>query len=408
MKLETFAQQQPLLSCLLDTVPLDSHFDPSPLVTSLSQAPSPQHFTAEEAAPLYAVELDHIEAKMLELVEQIVGVTVDKDAPLAALGVDSLAAVELGNAIQETFNVSFSATLVYDHPTVAEASKHVQSQLSVNLQAAPISSVSQFSPWFVDRTCDRAQSAHIGIFSISSKLPCTTPNEIHGTNDLISIVPYDRWDMERHLQTFQENSTVRFSGFMDKLELFDAEAFQTRETEARFMDPQQRLMLQQSYEVLAAPGKFSPDAPDLPGTGVYLGIYPPEYNRIISSSCHELTPYHATGGTSSAAAGRISFSLALKGPCLSLDTACSSTMVAIHVARHDLLSDVSRMSIIGGVNTILSVETLKTLAAASMLSGSRCKTLDADADGYIRGEASAAMLIHQLKPDMPGSQGCVG
>ena len=148
------------------------------------------------------------------------------------------------------------------------------------------------------------------------------------------------------------------------------------------MDPQQRLLLEVSWEALqaASPGACGPD------TGVYVGIQQMEYGGLAAPHLHAIGPFSATGGSFSVAAGRLSFTHGFKGPAVSMDTACSSALMATHTAA----AYVSRggggaSALAAGVNLMLSEATTAAAQAAGMLTpDGRCKTLDAGADGYVR------------------------
>lgn len=151
-------------------------------------------------------------------------------------------------------------------------------------------------------------------------------------------------------------------------------------TEADLMDPQQRMLLDVSYQALDST-KF-----DLgPATGVYVGIQQMEYGGLAAPYLQSIGPYSATGGSFSVAAGRLSFTYGFKGPAVSIDTACSSMMVATHTASTYLRSQGQEHAISAGVSLMLSEATTAAAQAAGMLNlEGRCKTLDAAADGYVR------------------------
>ncbi|MED5468963.1 MAG: beta-ketoacyl synthase N-terminal-like domain-containing protein, partial [Cyanobacteriota bacterium] len=171
------------------------------------------------------------------------------------------------------------------------------------------------------------------------------------------------------------------------MELFDAECLRMSQGEAIFMDPQQRLLLQRGWEALT-----SSSVPSL--VGVFVGISSMDYSKVMAYYMTDLSPYAATGSALSVAAGRVSYIYGLQGPSVSTDTACSSSLVGSHVACNSILLEECAAALTCGVNLTLSPDTGAVFKQAGMLAiDGRCKTLDADADGYVRGEACGVLLL---------------
>ena len=160
------------------------------------------------------------------------------------------------------------------------------------------------------------------------------------------------------------------------------------------MDPQQRLLLHFSWDALSGTGM---DPSSMASLGVYVGISSSDYGRLAAQYSGGLSAFTATGSALSVAAGRLSYTYGAQGPSLSIDTACSSSLVGAHVARVGLLGGEVNMSLAAGVNVTLERSTSIAFARAQMLApDGRCKTLDALADGYVRGEAVVAVVLRAL------------
>lgn len=176
--------------------------------------------------------------------------------------------------------------------------------------------------------------------------------------------------------------------------MFDSNLFSISSTEANLMDPQQRLLLEICWEALE---NTNYEAIYSSAAGIHVGIQHMEYGTLASSHLLNISPYSATSGSFSVAAGRIAFSFNLKGPAISIDTACSSSMVAVYGAAQYLRNSRAKASISAGVNLILSENTSATIEAAGMLSSEgRCKSMDATADGYSRAEACIAIILQKV------------
>ena len=160
--------------------------------------------------------------------------------------------------------------------------------------------------------------------------------------------------------------------------------------------PQQRLLMEVAWEALEHAG-IAPDSLWGRSAGIYLGIASDDYGRRLFSAREKIDHYFATGNAFSVAAGRLSYFLSLKGPCVSIDTACSASLVAVHLACQSLRLGESDLAVAGGVNLILSPDLHINFCKSQMLSKSgRCRTFDKDADGYVRGEGCGLVVLKPL------------
>ena len=217
--------------------------------------------------------------------------------------------------------------------------------------------------------------------------------------DAISEVSPDRWPVEAFYApepATQGKMNSRWGGFLNQVGHFDPDFFDISEAEAEEMDPQQRLLLEVIWEALEDSG-LAPEQLAGSNTGVFVGLGNFDYHRLIFKDPEKLTPFSATGGFSSVAANRISFLLDLHGPSLVVDTACSSSLVALHLACQSLRLQESDLCFLGGVNLVLSPEPTVAYAQSGLIAGDgRCKTFDASADGYVRGEGCGVLLLKRL------------
>ncbi|MBI4614804.1 MAG: alpha/beta fold hydrolase, partial [Planctomycetes bacterium] len=174
--------------------------------------------------------------------------------------------------------------------------------------------------------------------------------------------------------------------------------------EAASMDPQQRLLLETTWEALEAAGQ-SPARLAGSRTGVFVGISGSDYGqiRMKTGDPSAIDAYAGTGTALSVAAGRISYFLGLQGPCLAVDTACSSSLVALHLACQHLRLGECDLAIVGGVNAVLSADGTVYFSKLRALSPTgRCRTFDAGADGYVRGEGCGVVVLARLSDAIAG------
>ena len=217
--------------------------------------------------------------------------------------------------------------------------------------------------------------------------------------DAIGEVPADHWNLSAIFDpdpAAEDKTYSRHGGFLQDQAGFDANFFGISPREAATMDPQQRLLLEVAWRAIEDAGL---PAERLAGsrTGVYVGISNFDYNVIQKVSRRLLDVHTITGGSFSIAANRLSHRFDLRGPSLAIDTACSSSLVALDAARTALLSGECDLALVGGVNLVITPETTMSFSRASMLSpDGRCKAFAAEANGYVRGEGVAVVLLKRL------------
>jgi acyl transferase domain-containing protein len=218
--------------------------------------------------------------------------------------------------------------------------------------------------------------------------------------DLITEVPGDRWDVEAFYDPDPETPgkmATRWGGFLRDVDRFDAQFFGISPREAMTMDPQQRLLLEVGWAALEDAAQ-PPDRLAGTATGVFVGLCNSDYFTLLLGPDRDgIDAYLATGNSHSVASGRLSYLLGLQGPSLSLDTACSSSLVAVHLAAQSLQAGDCRMALAGAVNVLLCPDVTITLSKAHMMApDGRCKAFDASADGFVRGEGCAVVVLKRL------------
>ena len=257
------------------------------------------------------------------------------------------------------------------------------------------------------RKAEEKQREPIAVVGMSCRFPGPAGSisgfweVLRNGRDAVSAVPESRWDINKY---FDPNPDVagkmymRSGGFLASVDRFDARFFNITPREAARMDPQQRLLLEVAWEALENAG-IAPDTLKDSRTGTFIGISTSEYLQlgIKQDSSEGIDAYTGTGGALSVAAGRLSYFLKLRGPAVSLDTACSSSLVALDLAVMNLRSGKCDLALAGGVNLMLSPDSAIFLCKIKALSGDgRCKSFDASADGYGRGEGCGIIALKRL------------
>ncbi|MCW5313963.1 amino acid adenylation domain-containing protein [Nostoc sp. KVJ3] len=218
--------------------------------------------------------------------------------------------------------------------------------------------------------------------------------------DAIVEVPKTRWDISKFYaqEPTPGKMNTRYGGFLQEdIAEFDARFFSISSREATSMDPQQRLLLEVTWEAL--------ENANIPSTnlasdrvGVFVGITSVDHAMAVyKSNYDEIDSFFGTGNALSAAAGRLSYFLNLRGPSMSIDAACASSLVAVHQAIRSLRNNECELALVGGVNLILNPAITINLSQSGMMSpDGRCKTFDAAANGYVRGEGCGVLVLKPL------------
>jgi natural product biosynthesis luciferase-like monooxygenase protein len=223
--------------------------------------------------------------------------------------------------------------------------------------------------------------------------------------DATREVPEARWSVDALHDPRPDargKISTRRGAFLDEVDGFDAAFFGISPREALHIDPQQRLLLELAWEALENAG-LAPDALRNTRTGVFIGIGIGDWATRLgrAGDLSDVDAYTGIGTAFAFAAGRVAFHLGLQGPALSVDTACSSSLVALHLACQSLRAGECDLALVGGVHLMLAPETMVVLSRTGALApDGRCKTFDARADGYGRGEG-AAMLVLSRQRDVP-------
>ncbi len=322
------------------------------------------------------------------------------DARLFDLGMDSLLAIELRNRLDRELDLgrALPATALFDHPDIGSLARQVLARFAESAAAPPAPAPTVRATY---ATGEAAGDDAVAIIGLSCRLPGAPDPEafwdllVEGREAIVEV-PRDRWDADFYFDPDPDapgKTYARKGGFLDQVDRFDPHFFGISPREAVSLDPQHRLLLEVTWEALERAG-LPPERLRGSRTGVYVGLSSFDYAGLQRGAGDA---YVATGTAHSIAAGRISYLLGLQGPSLAIDTACSSSLVAVHQACRALLSGECDLVLAGGANAILTPENQINFAKARMLSpAGRCKTFDAGADGFVRGEGCGVVVLKRL------------
>jgi acyl transferase domain-containing protein/acyl carrier protein len=217
--------------------------------------------------------------------------------------------------------------------------------------------------------------------------------------DAITEIPPHRWDINEYYDADPDapgKMISRWGGFLDDIDLFDAQFFKIAPRDAVHMDPQHRLLLEVAWEALENAGL---GAEQLAGnqTGVFIGAVHNDYQVLQSGDTSHLDAYTASGMAHSMMVGRLSYLLDLHGPSLAVDTACASSLTAVHLACQSLRADECSIALAGAVNLILVPHLNIAFSRWGVMSpDGKCRTFDAQANGFVRGEGCGVLVLKRL------------
>ncbi|WP_158750017.1 type I polyketide synthase [Acidobacterium sp. S8] len=253
---------------------------------------------------------------------------------------------------------------------------------------------------------ENAASEPIAVVGMACRTPggAETPEDfwkiLATGQDAIERIPDERWNADAfydsHLDT-PGKAITKYAGFVRNIDQFDPAFFGISPREASGMDPQHRMLLEVAWEALENAGERA-DLLEESSTGVFIGISSSDYEQLVFQSDESaLNAYSGSGLASSVAAGRLSHFLGLHGPNLSVDTACSASGSAIHLACQSLRTGECSRALAGGVNLVLMPGSVVILSQAHMLAADgRCKTFSRNADGFGRAEGCGILVLKRL------------
>ncbi|MCP4158269.1 MAG: acyltransferase domain-containing protein, partial [bacterium] len=329
----------------------------------------------------------------------------DIGAGFFEMGLNSMMAILLKSHLDKELQLALSNTVVFDYPSLETLSHYLEMQLFPPVEAVE----EEETPGSEDIVPSHSVNEPIAVVGMGCRFPGGADNPAlfwellaKGT-DAVGEIPPGRWDVDDYFDSdpMAPGKTMsRWGGFIADRYMtgFDANFFRIPPREAEALDPQQRLLLEVCWEALENAG-IAPTSIKGRQVGVFVGICTDDYqgSHLFSNSLEKIDAYSASGSMYSSAGGRVSYFLGIQGPNISVDTACSSSLSALHMGCKSIRDRECEMALIAGVNALLSPNLFVYFSKLGAMSpDGRCKTFDASANGYVRGEGCGAVLLKPL------------
>lgn len=326
-------------------------------------------------------------------------------------GIDSILALQLRRDLERELEISLEATVTFSQPNVRQlASFLLENHPSVMRRvlgaANDAEALTLVQPLLKTQESDEqrtqvakaviANAGDVAVIGMACRFPgAGTPEELLANSlqgkELIGRMPASRG---RHCTDGEAVDLV--GAFLDRIEDFDASRFGLTSHETRMMDPQQRLFLEATWEAVERAG-YAPEELTGRRCAVFAGSNANEYLSLLAACGDAGDPYAHSGNAGSAISTRVSYLFDLRGPSLSIDSACSSSLSSVYLAVEGLRSGQFDLAIAGGVNVILRPSGTRMVREYGMLSPSgRSHSFDDRADGFVRGEGCGVVLLKRL------------
>lgn len=319
---------------------------------------------------------------------------IDVEEPFAAYGLASRQALGLVAELEQRLDTELSETLLFRYPTISAVADHLAGDAGPGTKGRKASPIKA-----------KNRSVPMAIIGMACRLPGAPSVDEYwqmlseGT-DAIGEIPPDRWDVDAFFDpdpSTPGKMITRWGGFLKDVDHFDAKFFGISPREACHLDPRQRLMLEVGWEALEHAGQTT-ERLSGSSTGVFVATLTDDYGKLLFNQYrHAVDAYSGPGTAHSVVANRLSYFLDLRGPSLALDTACSGSLVALHLAAQSLERGECSMAVAGGVSVLIEPgANIFFSKAGAMAPDGRCKTFDKRANGIVRSEGIGLVVLKPL------------
>ncbi|MGN9913462.1 SDR family NAD(P)-dependent oxidoreductase [Phytohabitans sp. LJ34] len=368
------------------------------------EVPVERSFRADEELPAMAstppLDWNRAHRAVVDAMAAVLEISAEEfelDVPHTDLGVDSVLAVSIVDRVNEDLGTDLKPTDFFNYATLRKLADHLaQSVPAPPTVQRPVSPPVPAQP--VVGAQDIAVIGMSGRFPRARNLDELWANLLAGT-DAVGEIPAARWDVARHWDpdpAAPGKTYSKWGSVLEDIDKFDPDFFGISPREARLMDPQQRLYLMEAWRALEDAG-YPDRALDGIECHAFVGTSAGDYQQLLHAAGTPVEGYTFMGSHPAVLASRLSYHLNLRGPSLAVDTSCSSSLMAVHLACEALRDGRADLAVAGGVAALNTPELHILASKAGMLSPrGRCQAFDDGADGFVPGEGVGAVVLKRL------------
>lgn len=348
------------------------------------------------------IKIGNLKEEVLQIFAEITQVKADKincETSLWDYGIDSILMSQVVSRINKSFSVNLKTSDLFKYSNINKILDYLSHKVKLDDVKVQIPPIEQKTDKLTEPQVENGKTQEIAVIGVSGRFPKAKNVEelwkiLTTGGDCVTTVPKDRWTVK---EDYFDLYNCKKACFLDNVGHFDPYFFYLSPKQAELMDPRQRLVLEESWNVFEDAG-YSNKQLKGKNVGIYIGCEGESgYLKSNFTDENELDSHWFLGRSNSILASRISYFMDLKGPSITIDTACSSSLVAIHEACESIKNGTCNMALAGGVQIILDPNDLILLDKMGMLSkDAKCKTFDNNADGFVPGEAVVIVLLKRL------------
>ena len=351
-----------------------------------------------------------IEKTIIRILSQELGLdekVIISNTPFSDLGVDSIMSHKIIDIINKSFNTQLKVSDIFNYSTVEELKNYIENQknkLSNPEKSFLSNETTKDSKQPITPQTQNYNDEDIAIIGMSGVFAGANSTDelweiLQKGETLVNEIPFDRWDANKiYDENILKEGTInsKWGAFINSPDMFDPLFFKISPKEAKYMDPQQRLFLREGWKAFEDSG-YTEQKLAGKKVGIYVGVASGGYENIILES-QQPNAQTFIGNANSIVPARLSYYFNLSGPSLAIDTACSSSLVALNIACQAIKANECEMALVGGACIISTSEFYLKATKAGMLSPTgKCHTFDESADGFVPGEAVAAIVLKPVK-----------
>jgi len=329
--------------------------------------------------------------------------SIDADRPLAAYGFDSLRTLQLIESLETWLGRPVGRTVPWERPSLLAIAEHIAASL-VRTEPRASAGVDPAPRRGPRKSPSAGGGEDIAIVGMACRFPGGESLSaywrlLRGGIDSVAEIPSSRWDTGALYEASaprRGRMNTRRGGVLEKIDNFDASLFHVSPREAPHVDPQQRIFLELAWAALEDAGQ-APDGLAGTDTGVFVGAYQNDYLELQAGDPNQIDEFYGTGISLSIVANRVSYFLGLQGPSMVIDTGCSSSLTAVHLACQAIRAGDCSIALAGGISLMLSPgPTIYFSQVGAMAADGRCKAFSNRADGFVRSEGGGAVVLKAL------------